>query len=158
MGVVSVDVDDRDVQRSLRRMLGADGRKALRQANKAAAEIVVEAVPSQTLTRQQRRMLGRLKPRGDTMSGIIAIGNTRAAPFAVAAFMGAKKATGWYRRPRYSPWGSKQFSPWVGNQWDPGWDGKAGRPYGVGEAMRATWPKVEQQYENRWAEAFERGS
>lgn len=132
--------------RAVRGLLGADGRKALRLGNKAAAEIVAAAVPAQQLTPQQRRMAARVKAGADLQAGLLRIANTVSAPFAVAAFMGTKKRTGWYARPRYRASRRRQFQPWVGQS----------RPRPIDAAIDKTWPAVEARYLDALADAFDK--
>jgi hypothetical protein len=172
---VEVDVDATRVIRALNRVDKSIG-KAVRELGKEAAQIVVDDVPGQSLTRQQRAALGGLTAGGDLISGFVRLRSTGGRPFVVAAFMGARQRTGWYANPKFganhnrrntsakqkvrnalartafaSGALGRQFPPWVGNQYDLG-DGEG--PYGIGPAIRDNLPRIRELHNDRLLDVF----
>lgn len=172
---VEVDVDATRVIAALNRVDKRIGR-GVREAGKAAAQIVVDDVPSQDLTAQQRKALAGVTAGGDLISGFVRLRSTAGRPFVVAAFMGARARFGWYAAakfgPNYNPRNQsrkqkirnsiartamqsgalgRQFPAWVGNQYDLG-DG--GGPYGVGDAIRDNLPRIRELHSSRLMDVF----
>lgn len=152
--MIEVSVDDVAVRRALGRLLGADGRRVLRDGRRRAAELVVDEIPRQSLTAQQRRFVAGVRPRATLSGAAVGFASTRARP-TVAAFFGARRRTGWYARPWFAGGRGRQFPRWVGNQFDSNWGAQRGRPAGMVEAERRTWPQVQRALGDAWVDAFE---
>lgn len=92
-----------DFQRELRKA-DATLKAELASLNQRVAQRIVDDV--QPTSPQQAKVSKGIKAAKQFKAAVVSTANTRANPFAVGAFFGAR---------RY-----KQFQPWIGNQWDPG--------------------------------------
>lgn len=157
--MLEFDIDDRQVTNAMRRLLGPDGRAVLRDGNKKAAELVTNQLEREPLSRQQRASIrgGGVRAVGTNRGGVVGFKNRGSSPFTTPAFFGARGRFGWYGWRRYhrSPNRNAQFPKWVGNRFDPGYGGRAGRPYHFSEAEIAQWGRVRDQFVTAWIEAFE---
>ena len=84
-------------------------------------------------TRQQQTAIDRIKGRGDATKATIGVSAGGGTPYALGAFYGGKKRTGWFGGDRYVASTSRQFPVWVGASWEAG---GPGGPYFVNAAIR----------------------
>lgn len=84
-------------------------------------------------TRQQQTAIDRIKGRGTSSKATVGVYVNGATPYALGAFYGGKKRTGWFGGDRYVASTSKQFMPWVGASWKVG---GPGGPYHINSAIR----------------------
>jgi hypothetical protein len=115
--------------------------KRFGQINKRAGDIVVEDARRRAAGMgAQRAKAARAIKSSTAKTGIrVRIAGGAGVPFALGAFWGAKKRTGWYARARYRRSTGRQFDRWVGNTWEVG---GPGGPYALNPAIRAQLPKV----------------
>jgi hypothetical protein len=82
--------------------------------------------------------------RGRATQRNAAIAVLPSPPFALAAFWGAKRQTGWYGARRYANSAGRQFREWVGNNWQPATF--SGGPYAINPTLAAYVPKLLDEY------------
>lgn len=107
----------RETRNTLRKMQVEGAGKALRESHKKIAKFLEGRTRGKGNAQQRKEQRGLLG-KGTQRQSVLSIKNTAAAPFALAAYMGTKKQTGWYARARYNNSTGKQFPEWVGNNWD----------------------------------------
>lgn len=93
-------------------------------------------------SRMARAAAGNIRARGTQTAASLAVVPSKRAPFARAAFFGARRHTGWYAQARFRD-GPPQFAPWVGNTWDVARAGEG--PYVLNDAIRGDLPWVERR-------------
>lgn len=115
--------------------------KRLAKVNKEAADIVASDARDRAGGEgpQESRMAGAVKAAATTGAVAINISNTSSYPYALAAFLGTKKRTGWYADDRYADSAGRQFPDWVGASWEPG---GTGGPKPIQEAIRTNLDRV----------------
>ena len=64
------------------------------------------------------------------------------APFALAAYWGAKKRTGWYGAAQFRQSAGQQFAAWVGNDWEVAVAGQG--PYAINDALAKHLKDIEE--------------
>lgn len=123
-----------------------------RRSNKAVAAQVVAWAQSDARggTRQQARAAAAIKPRGTQNVARIAI-DPGAVPFALAAFFGMQRRTGWFAHPRYGRSVGRQAPEWVGNNWIAGRPGEG--PHVINEK---TIPEHLDEIERMYMDGYER--
>ena len=140
--------------KEVRKALGKGGKEvkdALKAANRDVAEMVIDDAKHRAASRgtpMQQEMKKGLKAAANNRQAIAEIRNLGSSPFAVAAFMGAKRRTGWYAAGRYKG-GPPQFPEWVGNQHQAGARtiGLDVYPYHLGPAISQNIEEIADEYE-----------
>lgn len=110
---VQVDVDTRAATKAIRKF-DRDAEREMRRTWKGIGDYVARHTSPSTT--QQSRMMGSLRGGSSWDGPEVRISNTKGRPYAVGAFMGAR---------RYP-----SFPKWIGNQHDAGDDSRRGS-YGV---------------------------
>lgn len=145
-GFLGVEVDGlADFGRQLK-AAERDLAKEQRRANREVATQVVRWAQSAASggTRQQAAAARQIRPRATTKAARLAIGASKSAPFARAAFWGSDKRTGWYAQAKYDGSAGRQSKPWVGNAWVAGQRGEG--PYVLNDAIADHVEQIEQLY------------
>lgn len=114
--------------------------------NKAASQLIVEEARSRARAsgkRQQARAASAIKASSNAKGIKLLVSGGASRPYALAAFWGAKRRTGWYAKRRYKASTGRQFSPWVTNAWEVG---GTGGPYAINPAIAARVDEVMEAY------------
>lgn len=83
--------------------------------------------------RQRAVAIDSIKPKSSAKAAQIAVYSSGRAPFALAAYWGAKRHAGWYGAAKYRQSAGKQFAPWVGSDWAVAVAGEG--PYAINDAL-----------------------
>jgi hypothetical protein len=141
----------KETRAALRKAGSKAGQTAMRKANQDVGKLVGDKAKGKAAggTQQQRKAAPRaIRGSGSVREAFVEIRNLGSMGYGLAAFMGAKRRTGWYARARYQG-GPPQFEPWVGNQHQAGARtiGLQVYPYHVGPAISENLNKVEELYQ-----------
>lgn len=99
-------------------------------------------------TRQRQLAMGAIKGKGSAKDVRVAVVKSAGAPWALAAFWGAKRRTGWYADPlKYRTSPRRQFDSWVGNSWETAVAGTG--PYAINDALAHHLPEILEKYRDR---------
>jgi hypothetical protein len=101
-------------------------------------------------TRQQQLATDAINGKGTARQATITVTRTTAVPYALAAFWGQKKQSGWYGAPKYRNSSGKQAPKWVGAGWEYAVKGQG--PYHINDALAEHLDDVLEFY----AEAIDR--
>lgn len=132
----------RELRAAMRRM-GVEGqREALKEAHMAVADLVYDKSQRRGEP-QQTNMADGMIPSGTTTKAQIRLKSTAGNPYLLAAFMGAKRRTGWFAKARYGDSPKRQFPEWVGNNWNL----EAGiGPYVIADVVRDEFDNILDTY------------
>ncbi len=108
--------------------------KALNAALKAGAEVVSSDARGRASTPQQARAARQIKPSGTAKGASVTLTASKGVPFAVAAFLGMNRRTGWYAKDKYGASAGRQALPWIGSGWKVG---GTGGPAAINPAIAA---------------------
>lgn len=124
--------------------------RKLGAAYKQAGQIIVDEARRQALSMGgvQAAMAAGIKASTSAAGVSIRVANTSRTPYALAAFYGAERRTGWYAAGRYALSAGIQFDPWIGIRWEVG--DPAEGPYAVNPAIHR---RVDEAMD-RWAKAI----
>lgn len=106
---------------------------------KGAAMLVIEAQSRARSSGKQYMARSAVAIKAAEGAIAVRVASSGNVPYAMAAFWGMERHSGWYGRRRYANSTARQFLPWVGNNWEPG---GSGGPYAINEAIRAKWDEV----------------
>ena len=130
---VNTDPDLKALAKNLR---AADKQlpKQLAKVNQRAAEIIAgesraNAASDGGLEAKAAPAIKASAAQGEVR---IVVAATSAHPYALVAFLGAQRHTGWYSDSRYDD-GHPQHPAWIGDTWVPG---ETGGPYAINQAIR----------------------
>lgn len=140
--LVSVEGADQ-VSRDLR-AAASDLQPSLRAANRRIATLLESRARSDARSGVPLQRAAASAIIGDTdhAGAFLTVESTR-IPFAFAAFLGARRRTGWFSAARYEQSTRRQFPRYVGDSWTPG---STGGPYAINDALRRSLDEVESAY------------
>jgi hypothetical protein len=150
---VRVDASEvKALRRELRRLRpeSPEWSKKFAQINKQAGEIIVSEARARASSgsRQQATAAQAIKASASQRGVQVRIAGGSGVPYALAAFWGMKRRSGWYSAKRYAASMGRQTAPWVGSSWEVG---GPGGPYAINPAIRAKLDEVLDQ----WGDAVE---
>lgn len=113
------------------------------EANQQLGDIIASDAQGRASTAQQSAEASAIKASKSQRGIQLRITSGSGTPFAIAAFFGMDRHTGWYARERYADSAGKQFLPWVGSDWEPG---GGGGPYAINPAIASHLDEVMEQW------------
>jgi hypothetical protein len=140
------------------RALGREWPRELRKVNKTIADEAVALARSDAAERGGvwAKAAKAIRARATQNEARIAVRPGPKYPFALAAFWGMKRRTGWYGAKRFRGSGGHQHAPWVGASWRVAERGEG--PYVINDALARYRPRLLDRYaemlDRLHAEAF----
>lgn len=142
--IAKIDVRGLKEFRNQLRRVDPSLQNELRKVHRRVSDLVADR--TKAAMRGGGRQAAKAAPavKARAASGSAFIDTVGKPPFALGVIWGQRRRSGWYAASRYADSGERQFSPWVGNQWDPGESG--GRPYFLGDAVDRSLDEIDEIY------------